>query len=1103
MEANPVARGLFGSRSGKRGVSSLRRIAAATIETLEIRRLLSGSWTHLGTGAPGPLGTMMLLSDGSIIAQTSGNNAGTQWGRLTPDFSGGYINGSWSTINSMQYSRLFDASQVLQNGNVLVAGGEYGTGKNNGELYNPVTGVWITLPPQSYGQISDANSILLPDGKVMIAPVTPTTNGATILFDPTTDSWSQGPLLFRGSTADELSWVKLADDSIIMIDGPTTSERFIPSLNQWVNDAPVPVNLFDNNSEEGPGFLLPSGQVLFIGSTSHTALYTPSGTSAPGTWAAGPDIPAGQGADDAPGAMMPDGNILLALGSSGSFNSPTSFYLYNSETNSFSPLLAPFKDALPPFDARMLALPDGNVMFTDGTTSAWEYNPGDAPLAAGKPTISSVVANGDGTYTLTGTNLTGISAGASYGDDAQMDTNFPLVRLTSVTGIVTYARTFNWSGTGVQTGGAVQTVQFVPSAGITNALQVVTNGIASDPIYPNGHPAAPVVVTPATPSPQFVTGTTANLMALGANPSGPESSLTYTWIGNAQFGGPPPTFSVNGTNAAKNTTATFFQSGNYNIAVMIQDPAGLWTTSSVSITVAPTETGMAVSPSLATISTGLSRQLTAEPLDQFGLPMFRQATYAWSLTSGGGTITSTGLYTAPSTGTLATVSATDGIAVGTASVGVVPQPWVSADVGLVGLPGFAYETGGTFTLSGSGANIAFSADECRYVYQQISGDMSITARVLSVGDTGPFAYAGVMIRNSLAADDVFVAINITPANRTDFSDRTIKGTSGPFTETDGSPAPYWVRLVRTGNSIGAYRSPDGVTWTLMSTVTLPLGSKAYVGLDVCAHNDNAISTSTFDHVAIAPAAVVGRYVFYNNSVYDGNNPAANAADDNAIATDKTALLGGNLAGPANLTSYSKGINGIMIDMQNLPGTPAAVDFSFLVGNVSSTGSWVPAPAPSAVLVRPAAGAHGSTRIEINWPDGAIRNQWLQVTVGADAATGLVAPDVFYFGNLVGSATAAIAGGSFTVSAADMTSARNDPHTFLNPATITDPNDFNRDGRVDAIDQLIARAGTGASLLQLSPALQAALSAPAPTDPRTHTRAILKRRPLAMSLGLLQ
>ena len=228
--------------------------------------------------------------------------------------------------------------------------------------------------------------------------------------------------------------------------------------------------------------------------------------------------------------------------------------------------------------------------------------------------------------------------------------------------------------------------------------------------------------------------------------------------------------------------------------------------------------------------------------------------------------------------------------------------------------------------------------------------------------------------------------------------------------------------------------------------------------------------------------VVGRYVFYNNSVFDGNNPAANAADDGAIATDKQPLGEADTARFTNYTSYSKGINGLMVDVAALPSghTVTASDFSFKIGNDNNPNAWAAAPAPNGFLIRPGAGVEGTTRIEFTWADRAIRNEWLQVTVKADANTGLSAADVFYFGNAVGESGDSAA--DAVVSSADELGARNDPHSFLQPAGITNVHDYNRDGRVDAADQLIARnnATTPATALSLitTPLTSAAATAAA-------------------------
>jgi hypothetical protein len=87
-------------------------------------------------------------------------------------------------------------------------------------------------------------------------------------------------------------------------------------------------------------------------------------------------------------------------------------------------------------------------------------------------------------YTLTGTQLNGMDAGAAYGDDAQMDENYPIVQLTSGDGTVYYATTSNWSTSGVATGKTSETVNFTLPAGMPKgnySLVVIGAGISSKP----------------------------------------------------------------------------------------------------------------------------------------------------------------------------------------------------------------------------------------------------------------------------------------------------------------------------------------------------------------------------------------------------------------------------------------------------------------------------------------------------------------------------------------------------------------------------------------------------------------------------------------------
>ncbi|MBN2476513.1 MAG: PEP-CTERM sorting domain-containing protein [Pirellulales bacterium] len=210
-----------------------------------------------------------------------------------------------------------------------------------------------------------------------------------------------------------------------------------------------------------------------------------------------------------------------------------------------------------------------------------------------------------------------------------------------------------------------------------------------------------------------------------------------------------------------------------------------------------------------------------------------------------------------------------------------------------------------------------------------------------------------------------------------------------------------------------------------------------------------------DVALIAPwAEVTGRYVFYDGSSFD--NPLRGYTDDDAIAPDKQPLLPGQTATFDNYTSYSRGINGVMIDVEDLGGaaTIEADDFAFKVGNSNDLGTWSSAPDPIDVILRPGEGEGGSDRITIFWNDNAIQKEWLQIVMLANDDTGLLADDVFYFGNAI--ADAGDSSIDAKVNATDMLLARNNPRTFLNPAGIDFPYDYNRDDRVNATDMLLAR-----------------------------------------------
>jgi subtilisin family serine protease len=178
----------------------------------------------------------------------------------------------------------------------------------------------------------------------------------------------------------------------------------------------------------------------------------------------------------------------------------------------------------------------------------------------------------------------------------------------------------------------------------------------------------PTVATAAAASPSPATGTTTALSVLGADDQG-EAGLVYTW---STTGTPPAavTFSANGTNAAKNTTATFTRAGSYSFQVVVRDAGALTATSSVDVVVNQTLTSIVLAPATATVAPGGTQQFIATARDQFAVALGLQPTMTWSV-SGGGNVNGVGLFTAGSTaGGPFTVTASSGGKSGNAQVTV-------------------------------------------------------------------------------------------------------------------------------------------------------------------------------------------------------------------------------------------------------------------------------------------------------------------------------------------------------------------------------------------------------------------------------------------------
>jgi ketosteroid isomerase-like protein len=204
-----------------------------------------------------------------------------------------------------------------------------------------------------------------------------------------------------------------------------------------------------------------------------------------------------------------------------------------------------------------------------------------------------------------------------------------------------------------------------------------------------------------------------------------------------------------------------------------------------------------------------------------------------------------------------------------------PDGWQSQDIGTTG--GSAEESDGTWVISADGTDIWGNSDQFHYVYRELTGDAVIEARVVDNGEgSNAWAKGGVMIRQSLDGDSINVSGFITGGSGDggQFQWRSVQGDSSSSNRTlTGIAPPYYVRLVREGNTFTVFLSPDGVEWAQQGAppAVIEMTDPVLIGLAVTSHQDGEVRTFTFDNVrvvspdVIAIEEVLNQYAVYANA----------------------------------------------------------------------------------------------------------------------------------------------------------------------------------------------------------------------------------------------
>jgi len=182
---------------------------------------------------------------------------------------------------------------------------------------------------------------------------------------------------------------------------------------------------------------------------------------------------------------------------------------------------------------------------------------------------------------------------------------------------------------------------------------------------------------------------------------------------------------------------------------------------------------------------------------------------------------------------------------------LLPAPWNSQDIGAVGMTGYARIEGHRCKIKAAGKGDAKSIDQFHFLYQGLETDGEIRARVVDVEHTHNLAKAGVLIRDNLKPTCPQAFLYLKAGSGLEFEHR---GQSDSTVDWAGNEtAPFWLRLVKEGEWIRAYKSADGVNWIEVGSDQIKMKGKIYFGLGVSSWNNSKLTTSIFDNVNVTAA----------------------------------------------------------------------------------------------------------------------------------------------------------------------------------------------------------------------------------------------------------
>ncbi|WNR45243.1 fibronectin type III domain-containing protein [Paenibacillus roseipurpureus] len=400
---------------------------------------------------------------------------------------------------------------------------------------------------------------------------------------------------------------------------------------------------------------------------------------------------------------------------------------------------------------------------------------------------------------------------------------------------ITAGNVTSYSVTGLTNG---TTYYFVVTATNSAGESASSNEKSAAPIAP---PASPVQNAPTAGDSQVTVNWSASTGATGYNVKYGTTSGTYSTTVNA--------------GNVTNTTITGLTNGTtYYFVVTATNTAGesgnsteKSATPNVSIPTAPVQNAPSAGDAQVTVNWSASIGATGYKV-KYGTT---SGSYSTTVTLGNVTSTTISSLTNGTTYYfVVTATNSAGESGNSTEKSATPSAatWTGLDIGTTG--GSWSQSSGVYTVTGAGNEALATKDQFYYVYQQVSGDFSMSVKVETVQNTNAAAAAGIMIRQSTSDNVQEAYIGYQYNGSIQVGSRATVGGNESNTAYASNSAYHYLKVTKSGSTFTFYKSTDGVAWTTMTTKTVSLTDPFDIGLYVSAKNSFTLNTSTISNVVI-------------------------------------------------------------------------------------------------------------------------------------------------------------------------------------------------------------------------------------------------------------